>query len=365
MIKPHTMKKMFWSLLIAPTVALGLTGSLAAQANSGAHDLQAELVQSLPDYDSARLFKHHRHLFAAVSNADNTMSIYTANKRGNLWELMDTDADSIANFASNNSAITSFAVHGRNLYAGTISSDGVAEVWSIPTNARPATWEQVGATGLGDADNTSVIDLFQIPGQGLFAVTANPAGNGLFQLVDGTWEQIGEYGFGVELTDALAASDVRVVGDVVNIASSAGIVYQADASNLESWTAIHDFGVEITAMRGRFVATTEDGVAKIYESDADNLYQQVGENDLDQATNEEVTRFVNISRHPAVLVKNSTDGAALYQYQPDTETWESQVSDGFGNANNASATGVIWYHSDRFIATVNTEDGSEIYRLER
>lgn len=359
------MRKSAWLSLIAPALVLGLSGVASATSNHSSDNLEAVLAGQLPDYDEVRLFKHHRQLFAVGTNDDHSVSIYNANKQGEGWELMDPEADTIADLVANTTAVTGFAVHKKNIYASTVNADGVAEVWRIPTNARPAQWQLVGDAGLGDSTNTAIVDLFQVPGDGLYAITENEAGNGLFLLEDGDWTQVGTYGLGMNVTDAVAASGIRVVGHVVNLATAGGVVYQANTDDLTSWTVVNDFGTEITAMRGRFVATKEDGVVKVYESDAANNYSMVGQADLGNDNNESVVRFVDISRHPKLLVKNSVDGSAYYRYDVEAGAWTAQLEGGFGNSDNTSTTDLLWYRGDRYVATVNMNDGAEIYRLEQ
>jgi hypothetical protein len=332
--------------------------------NNSDNDLEATLVGSLADYNSVRLFKHHQQLFAVAENSDQTISIYETNKHADSWELMSDTAQSIADLVSNTAAVDTFAVRNHLLYTGTVNSDGVAEVWSIPEHRRPATWERVGETGLGDTTNTAIVDLFNVRGQGLYALTENPAGNGLFHLHDGAWEQVGTYGLGVDMTDAVAAGEVRIVGHVVNVASASGAIYQASTDDLTSWSLVSDFTTEITTMRGRFVATSTAGEVKVYESDASNQFNQVGQTDLGDSNNDAVTRFVNITGHPALLTSNAIDGAAFYRLNNETGEWELKLGEGFGNANNESTTDFIWYRGNRYVATNNTTDGSEIYRFE-
>lgn len=328
------------------------------------NNLEATLVGSLPDHSSVRLFKHHKQLFAVAENGNDTISIYETNKHADSWELMSDTSQSIADLVSNTAAVDTFAVRNHILYAGTVNSDGVAEVWSIPEHQRPATWQQVGDSGLGDTTNTAIIDLFNVRGQGLYALTENAAGNGLFHLHDGAWEQVGTYGLGVDIADAVAAGEVRVVGHVVNVASASGAVYQASTDDLTTWSLVSDFTTEITTMRGRFIATSTAGEVKVYESDASNQFNQVGQTDLGNSDNDAVARFVSITKRPTVLVENATQGAAYYQLNASSGEWEVKLDGGFGNSNNTAVTDFIGYRGDRYLATVNTTDGAEVYRVQ-
>lgn len=358
------MKVKLWTLLTSPALVFGLMQATSATSYGDVDE--ALLVEQFADSAEVRLVKHHNHLFAFVEGADDTLSLYTSNRQGEEWRLVDETATLAADLLAQTSQLDTFGVFETDLYAGTVNTSGIAEVWSICMHCRPAIWEQVGTTGLGDENNTAIIDFFRIPDQGIYAITENENGNGLFMSEDGdAWTQVGDYGLGNQISDAVAASRVFVVGDVVNLATTAGVVYQASFDDLSTWTALETFDGNITAMLGRFVAVTADGIVSVYESDANNTFNQVGAADLGNEANESVARFVNIGRRPELIVANATEGTSYYKYTLQDDAWSVLIDGGFGSSANTSVTSALHYHRDIYVSTVNTTAGPAIYKLTR
>lgn len=350
------MQSTLWLRLITPVLGLGLATMVSATSTP-------ELLGSFPEADNVRLVKHHNHLFAFTTSEDG-LAVYSANRQATEWTELDSDTtSSITDLVTDTAEISTFGLFKGKVYTAAVNKDGVSQVWSMCNHCRPATWEQSGEAGFGDASNTEVVDLLQV-NQALYAITSNAEGNGLFMTEDGeNWTQIGEYGLGNSITDAVAASRVFVAGDAVNLGTANGVVYQADKSDLTTWSEITTLDGEITALRGRFVGVQTDSVASVYESDSSSVYTIVGELDLGIDHVDAVTRIVNLSRRPEVVVMNTTDGAAIMRYQPGSEAWQTIADEGLGNANNTNLTDLIHYRGHRYAATTNSADGPEVYRL--
>lgn len=364
---------MVYTRILGIGLALGLTlaGTQAGLAHGKGHDksddqtVDATLVQEFSSADSVELFKHHNRLFAFVESSDG-LDLYGANRKGDAWGKLDSDATPVADLLDEAMDVTAFAVFKNYLYAAVVDVNGQPAVWRIKLNGRPAEWKQSSEISFGDETNTAIVDFARIPGTQLVAITTNTAGNGLFATTDGkTWEQVGDYGLGQGVTDALAANAIWVVDEAVNLATTSGALYQANFSDLTTWTLVTTFSDgAVTAMRGRFVATVDaGGVVRLYESDSTNIFTQVGESDLGEDNNEVITRIVNLTQRPEVVVTNSTDGVGYYKFDNDTATWEALTDNGFGDANNTAVNDFIWYRGDAYASTVNSVDGPQVYRL--
>lgn len=322
--------------------------------------LEAEQVGSIAEADSAKLVKHHRQLFA-FADTDDGLAIYVANKKGENWTKVDASAPVSADLIADTDSVSGFGVLKNKVYVAAVNSDGVAQAWNICVHCRPAQWEKADTAGFGDSGNTAIVDFFTSGGD-LYAITENAAGNGLFTTEDGdSWTQVGEYGLGMSVSDVVAGSRVWVMDNAVHIGTASGAVYHADNTDLATWTLVTTFDGEITALRGRFVSVLKNDVSTVYESDQAGSYSQTGE-----TITGSVTRFVNsgIDRLE-VLVSNTTDGASYLGLNESDSSWDARIDSGLGNSNNITIDSPVRYHGRRYASTVNSTDGSELYRLTR
>lgn len=323
--------------------------------------LDSEQVGNFPEADSTKLVHHHGQLFALVSDSAG-LSVYVADRQIEDWTEIDSTAPTVSDFIEESASLTTFGIYQGSVYTGAVNNDGVAQIWKICKHCRPATWEQSGSAGLGDSDNTAIMDFFKISAK-FYAVTENANGNGLFVTEDGdTWTQVGSYGLGVGVTDAVRAGRVGILDHTIRLASASGIVYQADPTDLTSWTTLATLDGTITALRHRFLATEQDGVATVYESDDDGNYVQIGET-IDGT----ITRFVlrRWPQRPGVLVSSETAGASYQRLDNDGSTWNMLLEGGYGNANNTGTDSFISFRAQWYATTINSVEGPEIYKIAR
>ncbi len=343
--------------------ALTMVGIFAMVQFALATEVETTQVGSFIDAEEVRLFKHHGRLYAFVEKADDDVAMYIADRSGDDWTELNNNVDSIADLMSNTKAISRLTNYKHYLYAATVNKDGVAELWRIPKAGGPAVWKQVGESGFGDSANTDVIGFMRKGGKMLYVVTENANGDGLFGSEQGSsWEQVGEYGLGMNLTD-LSAVENTPFNQLLLVGTSGGKVYQAAPNDLTSWFEVASLTDPVTAIQRHLIAVSNDAGAMVYQLGSDGTTTAVGEVGLGNVNNTAVVGFRHVGTRAFALLTNAVDGAEIRELNLYSGAWDAVATGGFSNPNNTSLWHLTPYRGARYFVTVNQADGPEAFRL--
>ena len=184
-------------------------------------------------------------------------------------------ADMAGSWSFNHSTVMSFVANGTDIYAGTGSATGDAEVWKY----NGSTWTQIGGDGARNSwpDQTyETTRSLAINGNTLFAGLGDTSGDGEIWSCDisngcNTWTKIGGDGVGtggpVAFTYSMAESMAVYGGNLyVGMSGCAGCGDLFRYNGGTSWTQVAGDG-----LNGSWAASTFTNVAALY-SDGSNLY---------------------------------------------------------------------------------------------
>lgn len=336
------------------------------------HPALALTPSKVADFDlpasGAYLVKHAGELYAFADEGD-SLRVYQQTDED--WVDVNESWTALDDVIGHVQGVGPKVVFKKQIYSAFQNKNGVAEVWSIHKNRSAAAWKQSGEDGLGDKDNTSLGAFFKVKREGkwwLYAMMNNEKdGAQLYRTRDGEeWTRVGAYGF-----TSVAASAKAEFGNVhyVFLVTSDGVVYRSPKSNLSQWTAIaSDLGQlsSVVEYNGALYAgTVQDGVVRVLRSTNGIDFVQVGEDSLGNENNESITtlQVQQDSNTLYALTGNDTDGAGLYAFDAETDSWTAVADPGFGNSNNTSFSRMIKYDDTWYIPAKNKIEGVEIYTL--
>ena len=325
------------------------------------------------DNYAARLFrtKDYKRLMAYTAS-NNTGELHVAtNQNGTNW----VKVEKAMALDENNTSFGPIRVFkGKVILAVNNEVTGV-EMWKLKNTRRfkrKQAWKQLNEDGFGNAKNTKATHFWKHAGKLHVAVKNSDGHAEVYVTSNGaTWEQIGIDGL-LESDSVEEITCARMYTDeAVYIGTADGRVLTTTYGDWDTWTEDEDFGSKVTAMTrfsGIYVAVKDatDG-AKVYSTDGDGEYTQVNEDGFGDATNTEVVALhKNFEEKKLVArTKNATNGFQTWISKSGASNWIKIHDDGYGNANNVQATDYLKYRGQKFVATYNSVDGTQVYRLSK
>lgn len=219
-----------------------------------------------------------------------------------------------------NSTFYGFYEYGDYLYTGSVNLADGAELWR---GSAWDNWEQVNDDGFGDANNAAIYDFAEFKGA-LYTGTYNlNDGGAVYKSTDGEIWNLIDNGFGdannIGVFKLVAWGDYLYAG-TWNLATGAELWRSPDGTN---WTQMD-----------------EDGFG-----DATNLF---------------VSDVAVLGDYLYLGLYDLNDGSELWR-SVDGETWEMINNDGFGDDDNTSLYGFVEYNNTYYLGTSYINDAAQIW----
>ncbi|NPV60889.1 MAG: hypothetical protein HPY75_14660 [Actinobacteria bacterium] len=266
--------------------------------------------------------------------------------------------------------ISSLAVFGRSLYAGTTNVKTGAEVWRYDG----ASWSRVANGGFGNPGNANVNSMAAY-GAYLYAGTSNvDEGCEVWRYDGSAWEPVAQGGFGDASNDV--ATSMGLFGGALYVGT-----LKEDESGCEAWrydgsdwqqsgedgfgdgqnkslNAFAEYGGLLYAGIAReSMAPGSQGGFSLYRFDGTqwNLFR------MDEINYGGANCLAAFGGYLYVDTYNSTQGCGLWR-SDGADEWELAAPYGYGYFSNIDASSLAAWNGDLYAATINPLYGTQIWR---
>jgi len=244
-----------------------------------------------------------------------------------MWEQVNEDGFGDVH----NIGTWPWVVFGDYVYVGTENHSTGGQLWR---GSEDTDWEKVNEDGFGDVNNKMIWPGTVFSGYLYVGCQNNYIGGGIWRSQTGdpnSWEQVVTNGFG-DSTNAW----------VIPLVVFDGYLY-AGASNEEA------------------------GGCEVWRSPDGTTWQQVNSDGFGDSNNSEEPIYMTVfGDYLYVGTYNASTGGEIWRTKglggPPFTDWEQANADGFGDANNSSATSGVVFKDNLYVGTWNNTTGGQIWR---